>query len=111
VIPFDLRLDVSPFALFRALVEGRRPLLVDVRLAPGASSFAGAVPWPGAGWSPPDADVVFFDDGGTLAREAARRLQDQGFPRARALYGGLALYDFALDPAVVGEERFLLRQA
>jgi hypothetical protein len=114
VIPFDPRLEISPFALFRAMREGRSPQLVDARPVPGASSFAGAVPWPGADWIPPDADVVLFDDhgaDGALAREAARRLQEEGYARVRALFGGLALYDFALDPAVVGEERFLVRRA
>jgi hypothetical protein len=111
VIRFDPRLEISPFALFRALAEGRRPLLVDARRVPGSSSFAGAAPWPGAGWSPPDADVVLFDDDGTLAQEAARRLQGEGYARVKALFGGLALYDFALDPAVVGTERFLVRRA
>lgn len=109
MIPFDPRLEISPFALFRALAEGWRPLLVDARPAPGSLSFAGAVPWPGADWIPPDADVVLFDDDGDLAREAARRLQEEGHARVRALFGGLILYDFALDPAVVGEERFLVR--
>jgi hypothetical protein len=114
VIRFDPQLEISPFALFRALAEGRRPLLIDARTVPGSPSFAGASPWPGAGWSPPDADVVLFDDhgaNGTLAREAARRLQAEGYARVRALFGGLDLYDFALDPAVVGEERFLVRRA
>jgi hypothetical protein len=111
VIRFDPQLEISPFALFRALTEGRRPLLIDARTMPGAPSFAGAAPWPGADWSPPDADVVLFDDDGSLAGEAARRLQGEGHARVRALFGGLALYDFALDPAVVGAERFLVRRA
>jgi hypothetical protein len=109
LIPFDPRLEISPFALFRRMTEGHPPLLIDARTVPGSPSFAGASPWPGAGWSPPDADVVLFDDDGALAREAARRLQEEGYARVRALFGGLALYDFALDPAVVGEERFLVR--
>jgi len=114
LIPFDPRLDISPFALFRRMTEGNPPRLVDARPVPGASSLASAVPWPGADWSPPDADVVLFDDhgaNGALAREAARRLQGEGYARVRALFGGLELYDFALDPAVVGTERFLVRRA
>jgi hypothetical protein len=114
VVRFDPRLEISPFALFRALAEGRPPLLIDARTVPGAAgaaSFAGASPWPGPDWSPPDADVVLFDDDGALAGEAARRLQGGGYGRVRALFGGLALYDFALDPAVVGAERFLARRA
>jgi hypothetical protein len=109
VIGFDPRLEISPFALFRRMTEGDSPLLVDARPVPGTASLAGAILSPGTGWSPPDADVVLFDDDGNLAREAARRLQAEGHARVRALFGGLALYDFALDPAVVGEERFLVR--
>ena len=110
MIRFDPQLEISPFALFRRMTEGDAPRLVDARTAPGASSFAGATPWPGTGWSPPDTDVVLFDDDGALAREAARRLQGEGYARVRSLFGGLALYDFALDPTVVGEERFLVRR-
>jgi hypothetical protein len=108
VIPFDPRLEISPFALFRRMTEGNAPHLFDVRPVPGALSFAGAVR-PGMGWSLPDMDVVLFDDYGPLAREAARWLRGEGNRRVRALFGGLILYDFALDPAVVGEERFLVR--
>lgn len=101
-LQFDPQVEVSPFALFRALKEGRSPLLVDVRSAPGALSLAGAIPWPGPEWIPPDGEVVLFDDDGTFAGEIARR-----YPGTRSLFGGLELYDFSLDPAVVGEERFL----
>ena len=97
------RMEISPFALFRALKEGRPFLLVDVRSEPGALTLAGSIPWSGPGLvSPPGAEVVLFDDDGSLARETARR-----YPGARALFGGLELYDFSLDPEVVGEERFL----
>lgn len=99
----DPEIEVSPFALFRALKDGRPLLLVDARPTPGALTLAGAIPWPGPEWTPPtDRDVVLFDDDGALAREAARR-----YPGTRALFGGLELYDFSLDPVVVGEERFL----
>jgi len=109
VLRFDPRTEVSPFALFRALKEGRPPRLVDVRTAPGALTLAGAIPWPGPEWTPPAGeDVVLFDDDGGDALETARRLQEAGFPRVRALFGGLALYDFALDPEVVGAETFLV---
>jgi hypothetical protein len=96
-------LEISPFALFRALKEGRPLLLVDVRPEPGAPTLTGSIPWPGPEWVPPaDTEVVLFDGDGTLAREIARR-----YPQARALFGGLELYDFSLDPGVVGDERFL----
>ncbi len=110
MIPFDPRLEISPFALFRRMMEGRSPRLFDARPVPGPRTFAGAVPWPGADWIPPDADVVLFDDDGVVARKVARRLQGEGHAQVRALFGGLALYDFALDPVVVGEERFLVRR-
>jgi hypothetical protein len=107
-IRFDPQLEISPFALFRGFQEGRPPLLVDVRPAPGRMSFSGAIPWPGPDWTPPDgAEVVLFDDDGALAIGIAQRLQQAGFSKVRSLFGGLALYDFSLDPAVVGEERFL----
>jgi hypothetical protein len=107
-IRFDPQLEISPFALFRGFKEGRPPRLIDVRPAPGRLSFGGAISWPGPDWTPSnDAEVVLFDDNGALAIEIARRLQEAGFSAVRSLFGGLALYDFSLDPAVVGEERFL----
>lgn len=106
---FDQRLELSPFALFRRLKEGDPPLLVDVRPSPGRLSFKEALPCPGPEWSPPrDRDVVLVDDDGTLARERAAALQAAGWTDVRSLFGGLDLYDFALDPAVVGSERFLV---
>jgi hypothetical protein len=106
---FDQRLELSPFALFRRLKEGGQPLLIDVRPSPGRLSLVGAVPDPGPEWSPPrDRDVMLFDDDGTLARERAADLQTAGWTNVRALFGGLDLYEFALDPEVVGAERFLL---
>ncbi|HTQ80128.1 MAG TPA: rhodanese-like domain-containing protein [Thermoanaerobaculia bacterium] len=112
IVQFDPQLEVSPFAVFRRLREGRPPLLVDVRPAPGALSLAGSLAAPDAGWSPPaDEDVVLFDEDGTLACEAARRLQAAGHPRVRALFGGLSLWEFALDPEVVGAETYLRRRS
>ena len=109
-VDFDPAIDLSPFALFRRLATGRPPLLVDLRPAGVAAvTLAGAVRYPGEAWRPPgDADVVLFDDDGSAAREQARRLQAAGCPGVRALYGGLALYDFSLDPEVVGAERYLV---
>ena len=110
VVQFDPQLEVSPFALFRRMKEGRPPLLVDVRPQPGALSLAGAISYPGPEWSPPaDEDVVLFDDDGVLAIDGARHMQAAGWPRVKALFGGLELYEFSLDPAVVGEETFLVR--
>lgn len=107
-IDLDPEVEISPQALFRELDEGRAPLLVDVRPGGGGPSFAGAVTWPGEGWEPPlGRDTVLFDHDGTAARELARRLRARGFDRVRSLFGGVRLYDFALDPEVVGAERFL----
>jgi hypothetical protein len=110
VVQFDPQLEVSPFAVFRRMKEGRPPVLVDVRPAPGALTLAGAIPYPGPGWSPPkEEDVVLFDDNGSLAIDGARHMQAAGWPRVRALFGGLELWEFSLDPQVVGEETFLVR--
>jgi len=111
VVQFDAQLEVSPFSLFRRLREGEAPLLVDVRPTPGRLSLAGAVSYPGPEWSPPtDRDVVLFDDDGAAAVEGARHMQAAGWPRVKALFGGLDLYEFSLDPQVVGEETYLVRR-
>lgn len=112
VVQFDPRLEVSPFTLFRRLAEGSAPLLVDVRPEPGPLTLAGAERHPEAGWEPPaDRDVVLFDDDGAAAVARARDLQERGRPRVKALFGGLQLYEFSLDPQVVGEETYLERRA
>lgn len=108
-LDLDPEAEVTPFALFRDLREGRAPLLVDVRPA-GATgtTFVDAVAWPGEAWAPPpDRDVVLFDDDGALARRRAHLLRSAGHRRVRSLFGGLALWDLALDPEVVGAERYL----
>ncbi len=109
VVEFDPRLELSPFTLFRRLREGQALLLVDVRSAPRGWTLRGASPLPGPTWVPPAGqDVLLFDDDGTEAVTVARELQAQGHPTVRALFGGLRLYEFSLDPEVVGEETFLL---
>jgi hypothetical protein len=115
VVQFDPQLEISPFALFRRLKDGDPPLLLDVRpgsldRAVGRLSLQGAVPYPGPEWSPPaDRDVVLLDDDGATAVDGARHMQAAGWPRVKALFGGLELYEFSLDPDIVGEETFLLR--
>lgn len=110
VVQFDPGLELSPFTLFRRLQEGRGPLLVDVRPEPGRLTLQGGEPYPGPGWEPPaDRDVLLFDDDGSRAVALARKLQARGFNRVRALFGGLQLYEFSLDPQVVGEETYLER--
>lgn len=110
VVQFDPQLEVSPFALFRRMKEGDAPLLVDVRPAPGRLSLQGVISYPGPEWSPPrERDVVLIDDDGSIAIDGARHMQAAGWGNVRALFGGLELYEFSLDPEVVGEETFLVR--
>jgi hypothetical protein len=60
-------------------------------------------------WNPPvGRDTVLFDQDGTRAVALASALQANGHSRVRALFGGLELYAFALDPEVVGAETFLV---
>lgn len=117
VVQFDPTVEISPFALFRRLSDGRDVLLVDARPADTATgkaggkrrSLTGSVSWEGDSWDPPsDRDVVLFDDDGSEAVAMAGRLLERGFPRVRALFGGLDLYEFSLDPQVVGEATFLV---
>ena len=111
VVQFDSLLEVSPFVLFRRIREDEPPLLIDVRPEPGPLTLQGAIPYPGPDWSPPtDQDVVLFDDDGSIAIEGARHMQSAGYPRVKALFGGLELYEFSLDPEVVGQETFLVRR-
>jgi rhodanese-related sulfurtransferase len=114
VVQFDPQLEVSPFAVFRSLREERGPLLLDVRpmsAKAGALTLAGAVPYPGPDWTPPaDRDVVLFDEDGSIAIEGARHMQAAGYPRVKALFGGLDLWEFSLDPEVVGADTYLVRR-
>ena len=109
VVEFDPRLEISPFALFRRLRQGRPPQLVDVRPEPRRWTLEGAGPFPGTDWLPDaDAEVVLFDDDGSEAFALAHDLQEQGAERVKALFGGLQLYEFSLDPQVVGDETYLV---
>jgi rhodanese-related sulfurtransferase len=109
IVTFDSILEISPFTLFKRLQQGRAMQLVDVREAPGRRTLQGAITEPDPQWRPADteADVVLFDDNGSAAVAAAHRLQEAGYSRVKALFGGLELYEFALDPRVVGEETYL----
>jgi rhodanese-related sulfurtransferase len=111
VVQFDPLLEVSPFVLFRRIKEGEVPVIVDVRPEPGRLTLQGAIPYPGPDWSPPqDRDVVLFDDDGSIAIEGARHMQSAGYPRVKALFGGMELYEFSLDPEVIGQDTYLVRQ-
>ena len=109
VVEFDPRIEISPFTLFRQLSAHQEPLLVDVRPGSHRETLRGAELLSAESWTPPaDRDVVLFDDDGSLAVPRARALQASGHSRVRALFGGLELYAFALDPEVVGAETFLV---
>ncbi len=110
VVQFDPRLELSPFALFRRLSEGRAPRLIDIQEPGGRWTLRGAESHPGTDWQPEstDQEAVVFDTDGSAAVELAARLQAEGFSRVRALFGGLELWQFALDPQVVGDETYLV---
>jgi len=109
VVELDPRLELSPFTLFRRLREGKPPMLVDIRRDPSGSTLAGSQLIPDADWRPPEGtEVLLFDDDGAEAVKEARRLQQDGYSEVRALFGGLQLYEFALDAEVVGQETHLV---
>ncbi len=64
-------------------------------------------PWDPDRPLPSAAVIVLVDQDGTLARPLTLRLQREGYHHVRALFQGIALYDYCLDPRVVGDERFL----
>lgn len=112
IVQFDAGIELSPFALLRQLQGDHPPLLVDGRRAPSSRrTLAGALPYPGSGWSPDDRHqaVVVFDERGTEALEMVLGLRKRGYTRVRLLFGGLDLYEFSLDPELVGRETFLVR--
>lgn len=110
VVQFEPALEISPFILFRRLKKGQELHLFDVRPTPGPLSLAGARRWPGEGWEPEDErPVVLFDHNGSTAIRIVQQLQAAGFDQVRALFGGLELYEFSLDPQVVGSETYLVR--
>lgn len=108
VVQFDPGLEVSPFTVFRRLEEGPPLTLIDVRARPGDKTLTGARRYPGDDWEPPeDEQIVLFDEDGSEAEPIVRRLQAEGFENVKMLFGGLELYEFSLDPEVVGERTFL----
>jgi rhodanese-related sulfurtransferase len=112
-IRFDPELDCSPYELYRRLREGDPPALVDLRETPmetirGARAVVAAEV---AAWrrdAVGEEGVILLDDDGARARETARALRRRGVVGVRALFGGLRLYDHALDPRVVGTDRYLV---
>lgn len=109
VVEFDPLVELSPFTLFRRLREDRSPTLIDVRSQPSGKTLQGSIMLPDPAWEPDGEEtVLLFDDEGTEAVELARDLQARGFETVRALFGGLQLYEFSLDPQVVGQETYLV---
>ena len=113
VEPFDPEIHVSPHALFRRLQDAAEsakvaPRLLDLRPPGAAVRFRGAVGF-SEGVRAPHARtlVILVDDDGLEATRRARELREAGHTGVYALYGGMELYDYALDPLVVGPERFL----
>jgi len=109
VILFDPTLEISPFTLFRRLQQDRSPLLVDIRTGEQTTFLRGAVDGSAPEWCPPDeqTEVVLFDADGSAALSKAQALREAGYERVKVLFGGLDLYEFSLDPRVVGQETFL----
>lgn len=109
VVAFEPDVEISPFTLFKRLQKGHDLLLVDVRREPGGRRLQGSLARPGEDWEPPaDREVVLYDDDGDEAVRIARAWQQRGHPRVKALFGGLELWAFALDPAIVGEQTWLV---
>lgn len=111
VVQFDPGLEISPFIVLRRVRAGQEPMLVDLRERPElAWTLEGARPV-GADWRPDDSeaerDIILIDDRGTDAVERARALQAEGYGRVRALFGGIELWRFSLDPDIVGEDTLL----
>ena len=112
IVQFDAHLELSPFELLRRLRSDLPPLLVDGRKSrPSDRTLTGALSYPGSDWTPddPEQTVVVFDDRGIEGLDLVRKLQAKGYARVRLLFGGLDLYEFSLDPAIIGQETFLVR--
>ena len=108
IVQFDLRYEISAFLIFRRLRDGKPVTLIDVRANRQGYTLEGSEPVT-AEWVPPnDRPVVLFDDDGKEAIAAAEYYHQKGFTNVKALFGGLELWKFSLDPEVVGEETFLV---
>ena len=106
-VRFDPRLEISPFLVFKRLAAGTPLALVDVRSRPSELTLRGALPW-SEDWQPPsDTQVVLFDEDGSEALRLAERYQTQGHAHVKALFGGLQLWQFSLDPEVLERDTFL----
>lgn len=108
IVQFDPLIEISPFTLFRRLGQPEPPTLVDVRARREGATLKGAMVYEGDEWRPAENEqVVLFDRDGSEAEPIVRRLQAAGHAQVKMLFGGLELYEFSLDPGVVGEETYL----
>jgi rhodanese-related sulfurtransferase len=108
IIQFDARLEISPFLVFRRLREGKPVALVDVRKEPKGFTLEGSEPLTADFEPPADGITVLFDDDGKEAIDVAEAFQERGHAQVKALFGGLDLWKFSLDPKVVGEHTYLI---
>ena len=108
IIQFDAKREISPFLVFRRLREGKPVALVDVRKEPKGYTLEGSEPLTAEFEPPPDHMTVMFDDDGTVAMDVAEAFQERGHAQVKALFGGLELWKFSLDPNVVGEHTYLI---
>ncbi len=110
VVEFQPQFEISPFSVFRALRDGVELVLVDVRTQAGRWTLDGAISMPNPDWLPDQTEtqVILFDDDGREALVQVQRMHAAGHESVRALFGGLELYEFALDPQVVGEQTYLI---
>ena len=108
IVQFDMRFEISAFLIFRRLRDGKPVILIDVRHNPAGYTLQGSEPLR-EDWEPPIArPVVFFDNDGREAIAAVQSFHERGFTNVKALFGGLDLWKFSLDPEVVGAETFLV---
>jgi rhodanese-related sulfurtransferase len=108
IVQFDMRFEISSFLVFRRLRDGKPVTLIDVRQTPAGYTLEGSVLLTDD-WEPPtDRPVVFFDNDGREALAVVERFHERGFTNVKALFGGLDLWKFSLDPEILGEETFLV---
>ena len=103
----DHRMQYSPF-VHPVTASGVRCVVVDVRLEPKGYTLEGSQLLSADFEPPADYMTVMFDDDGTLAIDVADHFQERGHHHVKALFGGLELWKFSLDPNVVGEHTYLI---
>jgi len=109
IVELDPIIEVTPFELFRRLRDsGAPPRLVDLRSSPRGWTLRGAISQTAETVTEDaEVDTVVFDQDGRTAPDVVRRLRRRGETRIWALFGGLELYRFCLDPKIVESDTFL----